>query len=236
MWCITSVHYSIFVNVFWIDRNMKLSHYICVTCFNGLVGWKPLWGQYCYVWWGPYPCLCPLLGLILFPWFCVIVLALPVTRIIFIFFPSQRLLRRLVEATQRSVPWLTTVSFVSLCWVHKYWSVSVTCFLFYTHLEFVWSIRPLLMFMAPCNVNIFQYMSNKMQLHTVYLYLETAVHVSGGTSTHHQELSHCYRYLPLVAGSGKCVTTIRCCRYSCMCSWWWVELPLETCRAVSGYK
>jgi hypothetical protein len=26
-----------------------------------------------------------------------------------------------------------------------------------------------------------------MQLHTVYLYLETALHVSGGTSTHHQE-------------------------------------------------
>jgi len=26
-----------------------------------------------------------------------------------------------------------------------------------------------------------------MQSYTVYLYLETAVHVSGGTSTHHQE-------------------------------------------------
>jgi len=93
-----------FCEIFWIDRNMKFSCYVCVTCFNGLVGWKPLWGQYRYVWWGPYPCLCPLLGLILFPWFCVIVLALPVTRIIFVFFPSQRLLRRLVEATQRSVP------------------------------------------------------------------------------------------------------------------------------------
>jgi hypothetical protein len=29
--------------------------------------------------------------------------------------------------------------------------------------------------------------SNKMQGYTVYLYLETALHVSGGTSTHHQE-------------------------------------------------
>ena len=28
---------------------------------------------------------------------------------------------------------------------------------------------------------------NKMQLYTVYLYLETALYVSGGTSTHHQE-------------------------------------------------
>jgi len=36
---------------------------------------------------------------------------------------------------------------------------------------------------------------------TVYLYLETALHVSGGASTHHQERKqlylHCYCYLPL---------------------------------------
>jgi hypothetical protein len=29
--------------------------------------------------------------------------------------------------------------------------------------------------------------SNKMQRYTLYLYLETALHISGGTSTHHQE-------------------------------------------------
>jgi hypothetical protein len=44
-----------------------------------------------------------------------------------------------------------------------------------------------LTFMGPCIVNIFQYISNKMQHYTVYLYLETALHVSCGTSTHHQE-------------------------------------------------
>jgi hypothetical protein len=45
-----------------------------------------------------------------------------------------------------------------------------------------------LTFMCPCSVSIFQYtcMSNKMQSYTIYLYLETALHVSGGTSTHHQ--------------------------------------------------
>jgi hypothetical protein len=37
--------------------------------------------------------------------------------------------------------------------------------------------------MGPFIVSI----SNKMQLHSVYLYLETAPHVSGGISTHHQE-------------------------------------------------
>jgi hypothetical protein len=31
-----------------------------------------------------------------------------------------------------------------------------------------------------------------MQRHTVYLYLETALHVSGGTSTHHQERIQLY--------------------------------------------
>jgi hypothetical protein len=39
-----------------------------------------------------------------------------------------------------------------------------------------------LTFMGTCIVSI----SNKMQRYTVYLYLETALHVSGGASTHHQ--------------------------------------------------
>jgi hypothetical protein len=42
--------------------------------------------------------------------------------------------------------------------------------------------------MGKCIVSI----SNKMQRHTVYLYLETALHVSGGTSTHHQERIQLY--------------------------------------------
>jgi hypothetical protein len=48
--------------------------------------------------------------------------------------------------------------------------------------------------MGPYIVSIFQYpcISNKMQLYTVYLYLETALHVLGGTSTHHQELVQLY--------------------------------------------
>jgi hypothetical protein len=40
--------------------------------------------------------------------------------------------------------------------------------------------------MGPRIVSIFQYISNKMQRYTVYLYLETTLHVSGGTSTQHQ--------------------------------------------------
>ena len=49
-----------------------------------------------------------------------------------------------------------------------------------------------LTFMGPCIVSIFQHISNKMQRYTVYLYLETALHVSGGTSTHHQEWIQLY--------------------------------------------
>jgi hypothetical protein len=34
--------------------------------------------------------------------------------------------------------------------------------------------------------------SNKMQRYTVYLYLETALHISGGTYTYHQERIQLY--------------------------------------------
>ena len=46
--------------------------------------------------------------------------------------------------------------------------------------------------MGPCIVSIFQYISHKMQRYTVYLYLETTLHVSGGTSTHHQDRIQLY--------------------------------------------
>jgi hypothetical protein len=43
--------------------------------------------------------------------------------------------------------------------------------------------------MGPCILSIFQCtcISNKMQRYTVYLYLETAVHFSGGTPIHYQK-------------------------------------------------
>jgi hypothetical protein len=49
--------------------------------------------------------------------------------------------------------------------------------------------------MGPCIVSI----SNNMQRYTVYLYLETALHVSGGTTTHHQEhIQLCLQHLVFV--------------------------------------
>jgi hypothetical protein len=44
-------------------------------------------------------------------------------------------------------------------------------------------------------LSLFQYISNKMQRYTVYLYLENVLHVSGGTSTHHQERTQMYLQL-----------------------------------------
>jgi hypothetical protein len=48
--------------------------------------------------------------------------------------------------------------------------------------------------MGPCIVSIFQYtcISYKMKRYTVYLYLETALYVSGGSSTHRQERIQLY--------------------------------------------
>jgi hypothetical protein len=47
-----------------------------------------------------------------------------------------------------------------------------------------------------------------MQRYTVYLYLETAIHVSGGTSTHHQR-----RIKTVSTASGICHTVTAICRY-----------------------
>ena len=91
--------------------------------------------------------------------------------------------------------------------------------------------------------NILIYIQQDATLHSLF-YLETALHVSGGTSTHHQELKQLYLQhlvfvilllLPaaIAAGSSNGMTNTRCCRYSCLRSWWWVEVPPETCRAVS---
>ena len=74
--------------------------------------------------------------------------------------------------------------------------------------------------------NILIYVQQDATLHSLF-YLETALHVSGGTTTHHQErkqlyLQHLVFVAPLllpaamrqVAVTG--ATNTRCCRYSCL--------------------
>ena len=66
----------------------------------------------------------------------------------------------------------------------------------------------------------------KSALHSLF-YLKTALHVSGGTTTHHQERKQLYLHhlvfvtsllLPaaIAADSSNGVTNTRCCRYSCL--------------------
>jgi hypothetical protein len=80
-----------------------------------------------------------------------------------------------------------------------------------------------------------------MQRYTVYLYLKTALHVSGGTSTHHQERKQLYlqhllfvrplllpaaiveemelssNYSTIAADTTSGVTNTRCYRHTCTC-------------------
>jgi len=81
--------------------------------------------------------------------------------------------------------------------------------------------------MGPCILRIFQiYIQQDATLRSLF-YLETVLHVSGGTTIHHQEriqlyLQHLVFVTPLLlhaavaADSSKGVTNTRCCRYSRM--------------------
>ena len=93
------------------------------------------------------------------------------------------------------------------------------------------------------NIYIYIYIQQNATLHSLF-YLETALHISGGTTIHHQErkqlyLQHLVFVTPLLlsaryrggvgtallcssnsstiaAGSSNGVTNTRCCRYSCL--------------------
>jgi hypothetical protein len=45
-----------------------------------------------------------------------------------------------------------------------------------------------LTFKGPCIANVFSSITNRMQCYTIRLFLQNALHVSGGSSAHHQEL------------------------------------------------
>jgi hypothetical protein len=53
---------------------------------------------------------------------------------------------------------------------------------------------------------------------------------------HPQHTQTCSNSSTIAADSSNGVTNTTCCRYSCMRSWWWVEVPPKTCRAVSRNK
>jgi hypothetical protein len=75
--------------------------------------------------------------------------------------------------------------------------------------------------MGPCIVSIFQYISNKMQRYTIYLYLETALHISGCISTHHQERIQLYlQHLVFVTPLLLSVVIVDELELVCVCFGW----------------
>jgi len=100
-----------------------------------------------------------------------------------------------------------------------------------------------------------------MQRYTVYLFLEncstcfgwylhpsSGAHTTVSTESGTGQTVNCYlllswrrwnyssNFTTAASDSSTGLTSTRCCRYSCLCSWWWVEIPPETCRAVSRNK
>jgi hypothetical protein len=76
--------------------------------------------------------------------------------------------------------------------------------------------------------NILIYIQQDATLRSL-LYLETALYISGGTTTHHQERKQLYLQCivfvtplllpaPTTTGNSNSVTISGCCRYSCLCS------------------
>jgi hypothetical protein len=53
-------------------------------------------------------------------------------------------------------------------------------------------MRAHLTFMGPCIANVFPGITNKIQCYTIYLFLWNALHVSSGSSAHHQEIKTVY--------------------------------------------
>jgi len=82
--------------------------------------------------------------------------------------------------------------------------------------------------------NILIYVQQDATLRSLF-YLETALHVSGVTTTHRQERKQLYLLLSAATAADSSIglTNTRCCRYSCLRSWRRLVVPPETCRAVS---
>jgi hypothetical protein len=75
-----------------------------------------------------------------------------------------------------------------------------------------------------------------MQRHTMVFIIINSLHVSGGSSAHHQELKTAIasELFQLTHDSGKKqgkARQIPDAVYTVLSSWWWAEEPPETCRA-----
>jgi hypothetical protein len=81
-----------------------------------------------------------------------------------------------------------------------------------------------------CSTCFGWYLHSSSETHTT---VSTASGIWHTVTAHIQTNSN---HSTIAAGSSNAVSNTRCCRYSCLRSWWWVEVPPEICRAVSRYK
>ena len=92
-------------------------------------------------------------------------------------------------------------------------------------------------FRMPCIANIFPNYSQQDATFLDLFISTNSLHISGGSSTHHQE----YRTVHTASGIVNCndrvhftlslQLTIPEAVCTVVCSWWWAELPSETCRS-----
>ena len=151
---------------------------------------------------------------------------------------------------------ITICSAVTRCYVREYYCWSILTI----HTKFYFKIPDLGNDYVTLNVHgsmhrkcIPVYIQQDATLHSLFIsgncstYFGWYLHPSSGAHTtvstasgtcqtvtatsHYSSISS-----TTAAGSSNGLTSTRCCRYSCVCSWWWVEVPSATCRAVSRYK
>jgi len=98
----------------------------------------------------------------------------------------------------------------------------------------------------PGQTSLYLSITNKMQPYTMVFITINALHVSGGSSAHHQELKTVYTasgFCPAFSASYRYrewfgtthpaeeARQIPDAVYTVLSSWWWAEEPPETCRA-----
>jgi hypothetical protein len=113
-----------------------------------------------------------------------------------------------------------------------------TVFFVLTFILLMWRIGR-----APNSIPIYSYIQQHAKSHSLFISGNCSTcygwyfHPSSGAHTTVSTASGiCHTVAAICRYHGRVGTDLRCCRYSCMRSWWWVEVPLKTCRAISRYK
>ena len=84
--------------------------------------------------------------------------------------------------------------------------------------------------------SIFLSTTSTIQLYTIFLILVSALHVSSGFSSYHQELKKCIYSIGYLSNLFAAIAANLMLHVQFLSSWWWADKPLETCRALTTIK